>query len=275
MTTRVALITGCGKRAGIGAAIARALCAAGVAVVVADIAAKGARNAAASGVLHAEGEANWDGLDALVAELTTAGGTASATQGDVTSEVDAARMVAEVLARHGRLDILVNNAGAPHGADRNEIEDVPLDAWERVMAVNVRGSFLMSRAAVPPMRRQQWGRIIGISSSAATQPLRRRTAYAASKAAIIGFTKALAVDLATAGITVNAVAPGPTQTSRALSTATAGADTAFAEIAKRMPMQRHGRPEEIAAVVAFLASDASSYVTGQTIAVNGGLTGSS
>ena len=118
-------------------------------------------------------------------------------------------MVDEVLRRYGRLDILVNNAGAPQGADRNEIEDVPVEAWDLTMGVNARGCFLMSRAAVPAMRKAGWGRIVSVSSRAAFRPGAKRAAYAASKAAIVGFTKSLAFDLAPCGITVNAVLPGP------------------------------------------------------------------
>ena len=138
--------------------------------------------------------------------------------GDVSQEADANRMVAEVLARYGRLDILVNNAGAPQGADRNEIENVPVDAWDLTMGVNAKGAFLMSRAAVPAMRKAKWGRIVSVSSKAAFRPGKRRATYAASKAAIVGFTKSLALDLAPFGITVNAVCPGPIRTSRAIST---------------------------------------------------------
>src|SRR5881398_502818 len=168
--TRVALITGCGKPIGIGNSTARALAAKGVAVVVSDL-----RPAGVANEHNAPGDldANWGGVDALVEEITKAGGTASATLGDVSQEADAKRMVEEVLSRYGRLDILVNNAGAPQGADRNEIEDVPVEAWDLTMGVNAKGAFLMSRAAVPVMRRAGWGRIISVSSRAAFRPGRR------------------------------------------------------------------------------------------------------
>ena len=112
----------------------------------------------------------WRGVESLVEAIVKAGGTASSTLGDVSVEADAARMVEEVLRRYGRLDILVNNAGAPQGADRNEIEDVPVEAWDRTMGVNARGCFLMSRAAVPAMRKAGWGRIVSVSSKAAFRP---------------------------------------------------------------------------------------------------------
>src|SRR5579875_2240379 len=135
-SARVALITGCGKPIGIGSATARALARAGVTVVVSDVTPQGVANAHN---LPGDLDPSWGGVESL--------------------EADAERMVAEVLDRWGRLDILVNNAGAPQAEDRNEIEQVPLAAWEAVMGVNARGTFLMSRAAVPAMRRSGWGRI--------------------------------------------------------------------------------------------------------------------
>jgi 3-oxoacyl-[acyl-carrier protein] reductase len=273
-SNRVALITGCGKAMGIGAATARALAGSGVTVVVTDVAMRGVANAHDA---QTDTELSWRGLETVVAEITAAGGTASWGQGDVTSEADAARMVAEVLDRYGRLDILVNNAGAPHGRDRTNIEDVPLEAWDLVMGVNARGAFLMSRAAVPPMRKQGWGRIICMSSALAKYGRKNRAVYSASKAAIVGFCRSLGVELAPYGITVNAICPGAILTARALSSARresglAETATGLAERASRIPVGRHGRPEEIAATVLYLVSEASSFVTGQAISVCGGTT---
>jgi len=253
---RVALITGCGKKVGIGSATARELAAAGIAVAVSDI------------------EDASPGLDGLVDEIRAGGGTAMAVRGDVSSEGDVVRMFEQVAGAFGRLDILVNNAAAPHGQDRGDITTVPVEAWDRVMAINARGAFLMCRAAVTPMRAQGWGRIINIASITGVRPFPRRGAYSASKAAVIGFTRSLSLDLAASGITVNAIVPGSIRTSRAISTATAGgnedAESALHRRAQAIPMKRHGEVSEIAGAIRFLTSDASAYMTGQTMVIDGG-----
>ena len=267
---RVALITGCGKALGIGRAIAHALSRQGCTVVVTDIDKAGVQNDNAVEGLSP----GWTGLESLVAEIEAAGGHASWATGDVSSEPDAARMVETAVERHGRLDILVNNAGAPHGADRGQLETVPLEAWERVMAINVRGVFLMTRAALPAMRRQRWGRIVSMSSVAGTTALPERAAYCASKAAVLGFTRSLSLDVAREGITVNAVCPGSIRTDRAISTTLRqgfnDVEKGLAERARAIPMGRHGMPADIAATVAFLASDGAAFITGQHIVVDGG-----
>ncbi len=268
--TRVALITGCGKENGIGAAIAQQLARDGFIVAVSDIAAAGVDNDNAV----ARAGTSWQGLDTLVARIEDMGGQALSLTGDVSTEAGAAELVAKTIAKYGRLDVLVNNAGAPHGQDRGQIEDVPLSAWEAVMAINVRGVFLMSRAAVPHMKNQGHGRIISMSSVAGLTALPERAAYCASKAAVIGFSRSLAHDLAPSGITVNCICPGSIRTDRAISsTLRAGwsdVDAGLAERAKVIPMGRHGQPEEIAATVAHLASDKAGFITGQAIAIDGG-----
>jgi NAD(P)-dependent dehydrogenase (short-subunit alcohol dehydrogenase family) len=269
--TRVALVTGCGKPVGIGSSTARALAAKGVAVVVSDLRPTGVANEFNA---PEDTDANWGGVDTLVEDIRKAGGTASAVLGNVSLEGDANRMVAEVLDRYGRLDILVNNAGAPQGADRNEIENVPVEAWDLTMGVNAKGAFLMSRAAVPYMRKAKFGRIVSLSSKAALRPGAKRATYAASKAAILGFTRSLALDLAPFGITVNAVCPGPIRTSRAISTNRReygdDLEIGFRERSKAIPVGRFGTPEEVASMIAYLASDEAAFVTGQAIGVDGG-----
>ena len=174
---RVALVTGCGKIDGIGAGTALALAAAGVAVVVTDVTESGRENE-----WGAEASNGWEGLSSLAAKIEANGGEAHRVRGDVSAEVDAASMVEKAISHFGRLDILVNNATSPQGADRADIEKVPLAAWEELMAINARGTFLMSRAAVGHMRRQAFGRIINVSSAIVRHRLANRVAYAASKA---------------------------------------------------------------------------------------------
>ncbi|MGI9520729.1 MAG: SDR family NAD(P)-dependent oxidoreductase [Hyphomicrobiaceae bacterium] len=267
---RVALITGCGKENGIGAAIAQQLFEDGFVVVVSDVAAAGVDN---DNAVRRAGT-SWHGLDTLVARIEEAGGQALSLTGDVSTEEGAEDLVARTIDQYGRLDVLVNNAGAPHGQDRGQIENVPLNAWEAVMAINVRGVFLMSRAAVPHMKRQSYGRIISMSSVAGLVALPERAAYCASKAAVIGFTRSLAYDLAPLGITVNCICPGSIRTDRAISsTLRAGwenVDEGLAERAKVIPVGRHGRPDEIAATVAHLASEKAGFITGQAIPIDGG-----
>ena len=267
---RVALITGCGKAIGIGAAIARAFAGAGITVVVSDVALAGVQNDNAI----AGANNSWRGLETLVEEITAGGGTASYLTGDVSTEEGAAHLVSETVKKYGRLDILVNNAGAPHGDDRGEVETISLAAWERLMGINTRGPFLMIRAAVPHMKKQGWGRIISMSSVAGVSPLPQRAAYSASKAAVIGMTRSVAYDLAPHGITVNAICPGSIRTDRAISTTIRqgykNVDEGLKERAKAIPMQRHGLPEEVAATALMLASDGGAFITGQAIVIDGG-----
>ncbi len=267
---RVAIVTGCGKRIGIGSATARALSAAGLAVAVTDIAPAGVSNL---GQIASDSTDVWKGLESLVDEICSRGGIASAHIGDVSVEADAKRMVGEVLSKYGRVDVLVNNAGAPKGRDRVDTADLELSEWENVMRINAGGTFLMSKAVLGPMRRQEWGRIINISSITAIRGHAKTAAYSASKAAVLGFTRALARDVAKSNITVNAVCPGSVVTSR-----TDGLQSfdpvvmheASAKRAQTLAMGRTGTPEEIAATVVFLASVSAGYISGQNITVDGG-----
>ncbi len=269
VSKRVALITGCGKETGIGAETARTLARQGVTVVVADVAPSGVAN-----LNEPASDERWCGLPSLVDEIVAQGGTASSMVGNVSNEADAQRMVDEAVATHGRLDILVNNAGAPQGAEFNDIESVPVEAWDSVIAINLRGTFLMSRAALKPMRGNGWGRIVSVSSLAGRTGYARQAAYSASKAGIIGMTRSIAHDVARQGITVNAVCPGWIRTSRSFNSARRVALDVEAELQRRaelVPIGRLGVPADVAATIVFLASESAGYLTGQVLDVDGGL----
>ncbi len=242
---QVALITG-GSR-GIGRGIAEAFAREGARVAIVY---KGSREAA----------------EQTVGKIVAAGGAALALQCDVTSPEAAQETVARVRQEWGRLDILVNNAGVIQDGLFIRMEP---EAWNTVLQTNLGGVFNFCRAvAYDPFVRQRSGRIINISSVAAEHVNQGQTNYAASKGAINSFTRALAVELASRGITVNAIAPGFIETDMSAAVLNKAGEGL---IKKVIPMRRLGKPEDIAAVAVFLASPASAYITGQVITVDGGL----
>ncbi len=244
LSDRTALVTG-GSR-GIGRAVVRALAGAGAKVAFVY---RGNREAA----------------DSLVADVTAAGGTALAMQGDVADPATASRCVGEVLEKWGRVDILVNNAGVIRDGLFVRMD---ADAWNQVIQTNLNGTFHFCRAVIESMAlRQRYGRIINVSSVAAEYVNAGQTNYAASKGAVNALTRALAVEVAGRNVTVNAIAPGFIETDMSEAVRNKAGDI----IKKMIPMKRLGKPEDVAQVALFLAGPAAAYVTGQVITVDGGL----
>jgi 3-oxoacyl-[acyl-carrier protein] reductase len=199
-----------------------------------------------------------------VAAIDAAGGTAIAVQGDVGEEAAVERIVDEVQDQLGQIEILVNNAGITRD---DLIMRMKPEAWDDVLQTNLRSVYLCSRAVMRSMLRARWGRIISVSSVAGVYGNAGQANYSAAKAGIIGFTKGLAKEVGSRGITVNAVAPGFIATDM---TAALGEDTTSAAV-ERITLGRLGTAREVATAVGYLASDDASYITGQTVVVDGGL----
>jgi NAD(P)-dependent dehydrogenase (short-subunit alcohol dehydrogenase family) len=269
LTGKVALVTGAGGRHGIGRAIALRLAQEGADVAVNDVASS------------FDPGASWGGLAAVVDEIRALERRALAVAADVADATAVEGMFRRVLDEFRRIDILVNNAASRPGQDRVCVVDLDEAAWDAVQRVNVRGTFLCSRAAAREMiRAGRGGKIINMSSTKGKQGAARHAAYAASKFAVIGFTQSLAVELAPYKINVNAICPGMVNTERleSIACALAAAGESTQESLARMvgergaevPLGRIAEGADIARTAAFLASAESDYLTGLAITVSGG-----
>jgi 2-hydroxycyclohexanecarboxyl-CoA dehydrogenase len=246
---RVALVTG-GAR-GIGAAIARGLAADGMPTVIADIRTEQATDNAR--------------------RILDAGGQALAVEMDVRSPESVAEGVQIATQEFGEIDVLVNVAGWD---ELKPFVDTDEEFWQEVLEVNFKGGLRLTRALLPSMIDRRWGRIVNISSDAGRVGSSLESVYAGAKGAIISFTKTVARETARLGVTANIVCPGPTDTEMLQDVAAAHEDAGkvLERLARAVPMKRLGRPEDVAAAVRFFAGEDTSYITGQTLSVSGGLT---
>jgi 3-oxoacyl-[acyl-carrier protein] reductase len=227
---------------------------------------------AREGARVALGDLDGAGLDRTAAAIAAAGGSAITVTGDLTEEEPAQRLIGAAVAELGRLDILVNDVGGSRNA---RIWEMKVEDWDFVLRLNLRSTFLCTRAAVPHMMRQRYGRIVCMSSGARegtpwTAYYQGGSAYSAAKAGVHGFVRDVALELAEHGVNVNAVAPGPIDTERFGPGLRRLDETVEYSPSRMTPLRRLGQPGEVAHAVLFLASEEASYITGQTLGVTGG-----
>ena len=269
LSGKVALVTGAGGESGIGRAIATRLAAEGADIIVNDVA--GAPT----------GSPRWGGVDAVAREVEDAGRSAMALLADVSDAAQVEDMVRQAIARFGAIHILVNNAASRPGADRVPVVELDEESWDLVHRVNVKGTFLCSRAVARHMiARGRGGKIVNISSTTGKQGAALYAAYSASKFAVVGFTQSLALELARHGINVNAVCPGMVDTERigeiaaALRPEGVPAEEYHRQMlddrAAKIPLGRVADVADVAGMVAFLTSGEADYLTGLAVSVAGG-----
>ncbi len=243
---RIALVTGAGQ--GIGQAVALELARRGATLCINDLDAPR--------------------TEATIAAITEAGGTAAAFPADVSSFEAAGAMLKAVVKAYGKIDILVNNAGTTRD---NLLMRMSEEEWDLIMRINLKSAFNCAKAAIRPMMRKRYGRIINMSSVSGIAGQLGQTNYSASKAGLIGFTKALAREVASRNITVNAVAPGFVETPLTAGLSAQMGEDALKQLEAAIPMGRWAEPKEVAYAVAFFCAEETGYITGQVLSVDGGM----
>ena len=245
MNQKVALVTG--AAAGIGAAICRRLARDGIAVGVLDI--------------------NIDDATKVADDIVAQGGSAVPLQASIADRSQVEAAVARLRAELGPVTIVVNNAGISSWVPFEEVTD---ELWDRTMEINLKGTFIVTQVALPDMKAAKWGRVVNISSSSAQTGAPHMTHYSASKGGVIAFTKTLALELGPLGITVNNIPPASIAGTVMYEATKHQMPMPPEEMAKLLPVRRLGEPEDIANACAWLVSEETGYVTGQTVGVNGG-----
>jgi 2-hydroxycyclohexanecarboxyl-CoA dehydrogenase len=249
MSNRVTLVTGGGQ--GIGKGIATTMGEHGFRVAVADL--------------------NLETAEQTAKEITAAGGTATAVQIDVTSTESVEKAVATIERELGAVEVVINNAGWD---DFMPFVQTTEEFWDKILDINFKGALRVLKAVVPGMMERGFGRVVNIGSDAGRVGSSLEAVYSGAKGGIIAFTKTLAREVATSGVTANTVCPGPTDTPalRTFAEGAGDAEKVLGGMTRAVPMKRLGSPEDIGPAVAFLASDSAGFVTGQTLSVSGGLT---
>ena len=245
MSERVALVTG--AAAGIGKAVSLRL----------------ARDGLAVGVLDLDRAA----CEQVASEITAAGGRAMALQASITDRPQMTAAITALRSAFGPVTVLVNNAGVTGFAPFDEVTD---EMWDRIMEVNLKGTFIVTQLVLPDMKHAKWGRIVNMSSSSAQTGAEQMAPYSASKGGVIALTKTLALELGPFGITVNNIPPGSIMNTVMSEASVSRFPISRETLFKSLPVRRGGEPEDIAGACAWLVAEESGYVTGQTIGVNGG-----